>query len=341
MSEEIVHGYRLSPQQKRLWLLQQEADAHAFWSRCAVNIQGHLNSERLERAIARVVAEHEILRTTFRLPTAATVPVQVIHSESPDSAELSWELSQLSRDETVMVLRAPAMCADLRSLENVVAQIVTFYESEAAGESAAIDTMQYADFAEWQCELLESAEGEPGRRYWISRMSHADVSLPFARRAEERTLFQPQRLPIDVRADVLDSRVVLASWLILLQRLAGSAAVTLGIALDGRGHPELVNSVGLYNRYVPLQIGLIDEQLTIEQLSARLAHAENEAAQWQEYFGWPEAANGSLPYFSVCFEERRRKNVFNASGVTFSVYECDAVDDRFDLKLVSVLADGT
>src|SRR5205085_5057147 len=99
MSEEIVHGYRLSPQQKRLWQLQQHADARAFWSHCAVSIKGHLNVERLEKAIARVVEEHEILRTTFRLPTAATVPVQVIQTELPDSAELNCEQLQLAPDE--------------------------------------------------------------------------------------------------------------------------------------------------------------------------------------------------------------------------------------------------
>ena len=338
MSEEIVHGYRLSPQQKRLWQLQRHVDDHAFWSTCAVNIRGALHPERLRKAIARVVEEHEILRTTFRLPTAATVPVQVIQTELPDSAELNCELLQLAPDEAVMHLRAPAMCADLRSMENVVAQIAMFYESEAA---AAVDAMQYADFAEWERELLESAEGEAGRRYWISRASHADVSLPFEKRAEEETLFQPQRVSIELPADLIDSRVLWACWLILIQRLAGSSPMTLGVGFDGRRHPELVNSVGLYSRYVPLHIGSIDEQQTIDQLSERLAKVEKEAAQWQEYFAWPEAVDGSLPYFSVCFEERRCKNVFHAAGVSFSIYERDTVDDRFGLKLVSVVADGT
>jgi non-ribosomal peptide synthetase component F len=229
------------------------------------------------------------------------------------------------------------MCADLRSLENIVAQIARFYEPD---EPDAIEVMQYADFAEWQRELLESAEGEPGRRYWISRTSHADVSLPFEKQAEDATLFQPQQLKIELPADVADwSRVVLACWQTLIQRLAGSSPVTLGVSFDGRRQPELVNSVGLYSRYVPLQIGPIDERQTIGELAERLAKAEKEAAQWQEYFAWPEAVNESLPYFSVCFEERRRKNVFHAAGLTLSVNECDAVDDRFKLKLVSLLAD--
>src|SRR5215217_2335831 len=184
MSEEIVHGYRLSPQQKRLWHLQ---DTHrgAFWSRCAVKMAGLVDQERLESAIYRVVEEHEILRTTFTVLPGMTVPVQVIHPESPgcvkrhDLTRLSEEeqqrqvsdfysttsdlavdalplfrcdLLELSQDGTVMLLRAPAICADLRSFEIIVGQIASFY----LGEGATPGTMQYADFAEWHHELLES-----------------------------------------------------------------------------------------------------------------------------------------------------------------------------------------
>src|SRR4051794_8692594 len=82
MSEEIVQGYRLSPQQKRLWSLQH-THRGAFWSRCAVRIAGRVDVERLENAIYRVVEGHEILRTTFTVLPGMSVPVQVVHAESP------------------------------------------------------------------------------------------------------------------------------------------------------------------------------------------------------------------------------------------------------------------
>src|SRR6185369_6168315 len=104
-------------------------------------------------------------------------------------------------------------------------------------------------------------------------------------------------------------------------RLAGTSEITLGIACDGRRHPELVNSVGPYSRYVPLQIESSDA-LTISELSDRLAQAKEQAAEWQEYFTWPDAES----YFSVCFEER---------SLPPAIYECDAVEDRFKLKLVT------
>src|SRR6185369_14393701 len=92
MSEEIVHGYRLSPQQKRLWSLQRGV----FWLRCAVRIAGR--TDGLERAIYRVVEEHEILRTTFTVLPGMTVPVQVIHPESTGCVQRQ-NLRRLSKAE--------------------------------------------------------------------------------------------------------------------------------------------------------------------------------------------------------------------------------------------------
>src|SRR5689334_19851933 len=83
MSEGTVQGYRISPQQRRLWLLHQAAAGPVFWSRCEVSVAGALDLNRLERAIERVVDEHEILRTTFPLLPGMTVPVQVVHQQSP------------------------------------------------------------------------------------------------------------------------------------------------------------------------------------------------------------------------------------------------------------------
>jgi amino acid adenylation domain-containing protein/non-ribosomal peptide synthase protein (TIGR01720 family) len=347
MSEGIVHGYRLSPQQMRLWSLQQ-AHGSVFWSRCVVKIGGHVDLDRLEKAVYRVVEEHEILRTTFTVLPGMTVPVQVIHADSAgcvrrrDLSGLSQEEQQrqvsdlygttidlpidvlplfrcdvfvLSQDEAVMLLRAPVICADLRSLENIASAITRF----CAGESSTPEAMQYADFAEWHHELLESEEG---RKYWSTQSPAGDLSIAFEKPTNEDSVFQPQVMPVNLSAD--QPGLVLACWQTLIQPLAGTSEITLGIACDGRRHPELVNSLGPYSRYVPLEIESNDA-VTIAELSDRLAQARKEAAEWQEYFAWPEAQS----YFPVCFEER---------SVSPAIYACDAVEDRFKLKLVSSTA---
>ncbi len=365
--EETIQGYRLAPQQKHLWLLQQRAGSAAFWSRCAVRITGAVDLERLEKAIHWVVEQHEILRTTFPLLPGMTLPAQVIDERSPDCvgrwdmASLNVEeqnafidklfgqrpdsaydrlplfrcdLLPLSAAETVLLLKAPAICADLRSLEIIVSQIASRYESEIR----ALDVMQYADFAEWHHELLTGEEGEPGRRYWSSQRVRAEVNIPFANRSVDET-FDPQVLPLKVSANDDLARVALACWQLLIQRFNSPANVTIGKAIDGRRHPELVNSVGLYNRYVPLAVDFVDGRLPIDRLLESLDQAEEGATQWQEYFGW-DTSDGIAKYFPICFEERRGPGVFHAGDLTFSTYRSEATDDLFYLKLVFVLDDA-
>ena len=370
MSEGITQAYRLSPQQKHLWLLQQHAPGSACWSRCAVRVNGQIDLQRLERAISRVVEMHEILRTTFPLLPGMTLPVQVVHQESRGSVkrkdltsltseeqnalikELSeptsdlpanydnlplfrCELLQLAPDETVMLLKAPAMCADLRSLENMTSQIAACYDSEMA-ETVS---MQYADFAEWHHELLESDEGKPGRRFWQARELRAHVTTPFENPVGEETVFSPDTVRLNVFQESAGeqlSRLALACWAVFIQRLNGSSAVTVGKAFDGRTHPELKTAVGPYRCCVPLIVDFIDERLAMSQLFEKLAEVESEAAQWQDYFLW-QAVNKPEDYFSVCFEELSGKRTFKTRDVTFSIYECDTTDNRFRLKLVSVM----
>ena len=125
MSQETVQGYRLSPQQKRLWYLQH-THGGAFWSRCAVKIAGRIDLERLESAIYRVVKEHEILRTTFTVLPGMTVPVQVIHPESPGCVK-RHDLTRLSEEEVSHLYSAkvvlpvdalPQFRCDLQHTEN-------------------------------------------------------------------------------------------------------------------------------------------------------------------------------------------------------------------------------
>ena len=71
-----IEGYRLSPQQQHLWLLQQ--GGAAYLSQCAVRLAGKLNRELLREALYRVVNRHEILRTTFQRPPGIKLPVQAI-----------------------------------------------------------------------------------------------------------------------------------------------------------------------------------------------------------------------------------------------------------------------
>src|SRR6185369_13976159 len=185
-SQEMSQGSSLSLEQRRLWGLGL-AERCAV---CAVSVEGELNVEGVQRAIRGVVSQQEVLRTTFRLLPAMTIPVQVI-SEVSDFAFVNHDFSNFgdqdarikelfkemcerkvdyerlpvvrvdlikcSSSKHLLIISLPVLCADVQSLECLVAQIA---------EPLNAEVLQYADFAEWKNELLAADAGALGRQYW-------------------------------------------------------------------------------------------------------------------------------------------------------------------------------
>src|SRR2546422_9235826 len=92
MQNSSGEGFRLSPQQKRLWSFQQAATGQPYRSVCAILFEGDLQPRTLEKALYTVVQRHEILRTTFHRPPGIKTPFQVVS----DNAHPSWQAIDLT-----------------------------------------------------------------------------------------------------------------------------------------------------------------------------------------------------------------------------------------------------
>lgn len=80
MNRQMIGGYELSSQQKRLWILMQERSIHH--AGCAVVLEGALKINALRDAIRQVIDRHEILRTTFHRQRGISFPLQIISDSS-------------------------------------------------------------------------------------------------------------------------------------------------------------------------------------------------------------------------------------------------------------------
>jgi amino acid adenylation domain-containing protein/non-ribosomal peptide synthase protein (TIGR01720 family) len=380
MSQEIIEGYRLSPQQRRLWLLRQ-SDRIA---QCAVRIDGELKVETLRQAIRQVVSQQETLRTSFKLLPGMTIPVQVI-SDQPDVAFTSRDLRQLSvaeqdlkikalrveiaerklnlqrpplfdchliarsANEHVLIVSLPVACADAPSLQCLVRQIAGAYAACSPPEKAfQIEAMQYADFAEWQNELLEAETGAAARHYWRKQnLFELDAQhLSFEKRNVADETFQLVALPFEISAAACAriksivancavplSSFALACWQLLLSRVTTHPDVVTGVAFDGRKFEELEEAIGLFTTLLPLRSEL-PVDLAFEKLLQQTSEQQREARRWQEYFTWETGDNPELRFFPSCFEFLDHAQTYRASGLEFSVYESEACIDRFKIKFV-------
>ena len=388
MSTETFRGFRLSPQQRRLWLLQREGRAYS--SQCVVLIDGALDAEALREAARELVARHEILRTNFRRPPGLKVAYQVIN----DAASHEWaardlsaldghrrdeEAGRLAREERerpwdfeagaplrllllkigavrhLLVITLPSLCADTRTLVNLFAELCDAYAAREAGE----EPLQYADFSEWQNELLEE-EREAAESYWPADDSadFAQARLPFEGAPVAPRDFAPgvfaaefgrelsERIETAARRGGADCEsFLLACWQTLLSRLTARPEVVTALHCDGRVSEETEGAFGLYARW-PLVKGRTEGAFRFREVFEQSAAAARRAREWQQYFSAEaqpalaaEPGDAAPAPFGFEFAERPAARTFGA--LRLSPLTLRSWTERLKLKLSCTRAEGS
>ncbi|MCT7952162.1 amino acid adenylation domain-containing protein [Ancylothrix sp. C2] len=238
MQKETIEGFRLSPQQRHLWEVQQNNCKHSYRVQGAILLEGNLEKELLKTALQKVVNRHEILHTNFPCLPGMTLPLQVITSADEISVaehnlsslpteeqeskieEFIQELNRLTFDfergtlwHIYLLTLAPdkhlllanflALIADSYTLKNFTRELSLFYSTSGGGENLSDEPMQYADIAEWQNELLEAEESTIGKEYWrkLNIESLDLLTLPWQKKNSEAE-FQPQLEKMTIRGDL-------------------------------------------------------------------------------------------------------------------------------------------
>ncbi|WP_437681742.1 amino acid adenylation domain-containing protein [Sorangium sp. So ce131] len=240
MEERVIEGFRLSPQQREI---VDSGVEQSLLAQGALLLEGPLDVARLGRALEAVAGRHEILRTRFQRLTSMGVPLQVIAEgaavelssgdaagcEAPDvaaaleearqrpfdlagGAPLRASLKALPGARRLLVLTAPSLCMDARSLNNLARSIFDEYaggapEAPAAEPEDHVDgarggeprggaeeadgadgaeeggPIQYVQFSEWQNELGEEEDADRAKAFW---QKYLDGELPALRLPLER-----------------------------------------------------------------------------------------------------------------------------------------------------------
>lgn len=213
--QSLAH-WPLSPEQRAVLVAveanendtQQVASAQA--NVMVVDIQGALDSSRLERALSDLRQQHEALSTALksvagyrglRHQTLEDLPaIEWRHEDLRGSGDkkallndflnnyreslkrrpLALEAGELLRPallqtgETtwVLVLAVSALVADRGSLQSLFSALADAYDqSGGADEESAL---QYSQFIEWRASLESDDDAEEGREYWQRHQQYAE-----------------------------------------------------------------------------------------------------------------------------------------------------------------------
>ena len=240
-------GFEISPQQKSLWLLQQEGEKQKYRVTGSVLIEGYLDTIILEKAIQKAIQNNEILRTGFEETLSLNVPIQVIHNRHDfclnfhdlinfDTAkqkgkieeiisqlnQIPFDLEQgvvfhatlikLNQDKSILAIAISTFCADAVSFYNLIQEISEIYQNYLETKEINNEPLQYADLAAWQNELLAASEAEVGKQYWQNKtLSHFVINkLPREKQVNAQLEFIPQVINFNITPELVNQLELLA-----------------------------------------------------------------------------------------------------------------------------------
>ncbi|NHC37938.1 non-ribosomal peptide synthetase [Scytonema millei] len=432
MQTETISGFELSPQQKRLWLLQQ--DSPAYITECAISIEGALQPEVLKAALQHIIYRNEIFRTIFRRLPGRKLPVMAVVDDclpewqaiDPQRSPLAplhkggnivplhqedWERSplaplqkegniaplikggwggssDLNHDAQAIAIEAlfqeasrhsfdfesgsllrlsllklsanlhvlhvclPSLCADSRTIANLIAEIGNSYSACLQSRELEAEVVQYCQFSTWQNQLLADTDAEEANAYWRERVASLELKLPFENKPLKQTKFQPECFELAIaltritqienlarKFDTTIAIVLLACWQTLLWRLT-QQEITIGVASDRREYEELDRVMGLLATWLPIETNLVPD-LRFQEVVELAAKTLSQAEEWQDYFTPKTTENNNTLAFPIGFEFEQLPEKISTAGVTFSLDKQYSCIEQFKVKLTCTQRDNS
>ena len=298
----------LSFAQERYWFLEQinPGDVSLNISR-AVRLKGDLRQDLLEQSLTQIISRHESLRTTFAINqlyagrdskpapmvtanSRLEISVMDISAEPETLARAAAQqpfdltlgpllrvtLIKLAPREHVLLLSAHRIVCDEASVQILFAELLSAYsENQPTPPPLPI---QYADYAAWQRNSIESMDLEfwrtklhgapavielptdrprPAVRTWHGRSTHLRL---------ENELVDHLRRIADAAGSSLDL-LMLAALKVVLGRHSRQHDIVVGKTVSNRDHAETKDLVGPISNHLVVRSSLVDEPTFLEFLS--------------------------------------------------------------------------
>ncbi len=370
--------------QERLWFLDRLEPENPFYNVAfCLNIVGKLDTNILEASLQELVNRHEGLRTGF--PEVKGRPIQQIQSsvtvKLPIFEVLEREVSTLLQQEakTLFNLSQPPLLrvhlfrvqdqrhylsivlhhiiSDGWSVGVMVREIAAIYEALAAGKAPNLGELpiQYADFASWQRQQLQTEGFQRELDYWKQQLQGnlSRLNLPCDRPRPEIPTFAGQKCffqfsptlseavrELNRQEEVTLFMTLLAGFKILLFCYSQQEDIAVGSPVAGRERPETRGLIGFFINTLVLRTNLSGNPNFREVLQRVRAVASGAYAHQALPFDklveelQPERNLSYNPLFQVMFILQNAPiPTVEIPGLIFESQEVDLGTSKFDLKV--------
>ncbi|HET7460299.1 MAG TPA: amino acid adenylation domain-containing protein, partial [Longimicrobium sp.] len=233
----------LSFAQQRLWFLEQmEELGSTYHISTRLRLRGELDRAALARALDRLVARHEALRTVFaqvdgvpeqRIAPAEASRFHLVEHEPAGQAVAEPELGRVMADEArapfdlergplirgrlvrlaaddhLLLVTMHHIVSDGWSIGVLTRELSALYEAFRRGEPDPLPALpvQYADYAVWQRRWVEGEVLREQAEYWTRTLAGAPelLELPTDRPRPPKQDFAGDALPLVLEAELTAS----------------------------------------------------------------------------------------------------------------------------------------
>ena len=376
----------LSFAQQRLWFINQfEAGADTQYNLSwTLRLVGVLDIAALEAAFMALTQRHESLRTTFTTvtdeacqvieePVYRPLPVVAIaesdmmayvaahmHSAFDLSSGPLWQVQvlRLAPETHALLITMHHIITDGWSIGVFNDELSMFYQAyyQERVPSVPALTIQYADFAQWQRQWLNSDILSEQVDYWTRQLDGAPALLelstdrprPATQQYRGRTVrFELSSVLLTQLAAVSRGEsttlfmTLFSGFVALLARYSGQDDINVGTPIANRQRVELepligffVNTLVLRTRFTEsMSFGELLQQVKETALSA-YAHQDVPFEYLVEALQ-PERSLSHSPLFQVMFVlQNTGQQALTLPGVTVTAVENERESAKFDLSMI-------
>lgn len=315
--------YKLSSGQKRLYFLYEiDKPSIAYNGGNSILMEGDLNKEKIDNAFQKLIARHDILRTSF--VTINGEPVQRISpqvdfeiehfSATEGGVQASLKgfvrpfdlreaplirvgLIEISPEKHILIVDVHHIIGDGVSQQVLIKEFMNIYNEKKLPELA----LQFQDYAEWQQSERQKKEIAKQKEFWLNEFSGdipaiellTDYARPLVKSYEGNSIgfdFSKEET-IKLRSvaegeGVTMFTLLFAFYNILLSKISNQDDIVVGVPVSGRSHPDLENMVGFIINVLPLrsrfQADLAFKGFLSSVGSKVLSYFDNQAYPYEE-----------------------------------------------------------
>jgi amino acid adenylation domain-containing protein len=375
--------------QRALWFLQQLTPASAGYTLAvALRVKGPLDIAVLRSSVDVLIARHASLRATFTVlkgepvqhiqaalgswfeeEDASTWGEPRLNNRLAEAAETPFDLEReplffvrlfkRSTTEHILLLAAHHIIVDFWSLAVLLQELRELYTSSQPGTPAELSPspLQYADYVQWQAEMVESPRGERLWSYWQKQLAgklpalnlpsdHPRPSVQTYRGASQSCRLGAEltnRLKaLSIAYDATLYMTLLAAFQVLLYRYSGERTLLVGTPTAARGSVDWASTVGYFVNALVIRADFT-QSLTFEEFLAQTRSTVKEAFEHQDFpfallveLLQPERDPSRSPLFQIMFALQKAPAFGGESIAAFSLGEAGARMQMGNLELESM-----